>query len=65
MDENCLVFDPGEENKFSYTDIHNKFRKLIEDLLEGFTENIGIGSQDFVKIIKCGITNPEHKRIFE
>ena len=25
----CPVFDPGEENKFSYTDIHNEYRKLV------------------------------------
>ena len=23
MDENCLIFDADEENKFEYTEIHN------------------------------------------
>lgn len=28
LDENCIVFDDEEENKFSYTDIH----KVIKDI---------------------------------
>jgi hypothetical protein len=28
-DKNCAVFDPGEENKFSYTDIHREYQKLV------------------------------------
>jgi len=44
MDENCLVFDTDEENKFIYTDIHNEFKKTIEQLLEAFIIDIGVGS---------------------
>ena len=55
MDENCLVFDTDEENKFSYTDIHNvdihfsvllnfkkAFKTTIEEILEGFISDIGV-----------------------
>lgn len=26
------VFDPGEENKFSYTDIHREYQKLVSSI---------------------------------
>lgn len=44
MDENCLVFDNEDENKFTYTDIHNKFKETIEVILEGFMKDIGVGA---------------------
>lgn len=34
MDENCLLFDESEINHFSYTDIHNNFKNLIDLMLE-------------------------------
>ena len=29
LDENCIIFDNEEENKFAYTDAHNAFRDLV------------------------------------
>lgn len=29
VDENCLVFDNDEENKFIYTDLHNQFKEIV------------------------------------
>ena len=30
VEENCFQFEDVEENKLIYTDIHNKFKALIE-----------------------------------
>lgn len=33
IDENCAVFDTGEENKLSYTELHHLFKDLVSSLL--------------------------------
>lgn len=33
IDEHCIIFDDEEENKFEYTTIHNKFKDLIEAMV--------------------------------
>eukprot|EP00731_Ephydatia_muelleri_P027777 Em0019g650a len=42
-------FDPGEENKFSYTDIHKQYSNLVESLLEQFMDDIGMSSKQFIQ----------------
>lgn len=33
IDEHCIIFDTEDENKLEYTQIHNKFKKLVEELI--------------------------------
>jgi hypothetical protein len=42
LDEHCIVFDEEEENKFEYTDVHNKFKKKIEEMINQLMADIGI-----------------------
>eukprot|EP01017_Pseudomicrothorax_dubius_P034325 TRINITY_DN4691_c0_g1_i9.p1 TRINITY_DN4691_c0_g1~~TRINITY_DN4691_c0_g1_i9.p1 ORF type:complete len:456 (+),score=214.30 TRINITY_DN4691_c0_g1_i9:65-1432(+) len=65
VDENCVVFDTDEENKFAYTEIHNKFKKLIEQLLEDLLRDLGITQEQFLTTVEAGLANPAHKKIFE
>ena len=37
IDENCMAFDNEEENKLEHTEIHKKFCKIVEDLLDNLT----------------------------
>jgi hypothetical protein len=30
IDENCIVFEDAEENSLEYTNVHNRFKKLID-----------------------------------
>lgn len=30
IDENCIIFDDEEENKFEYTDIHNVIFEIMK-----------------------------------
>uniref|UniRef100_A0A1X7VFP3 Cilia- and flagella-associated protein 36 n=1 Tax=Amphimedon queenslandica TaxID=400682 RepID=A0A1X7VFP3_AMPQE len=36
VDQNCLIFDAGEENKFTYTDVHHEYKAIVEKLLQNF-----------------------------
>jgi The ARF-like 2 binding protein BART len=33
MDEKCLTFDQDQENHLQYTELHNEFREMVENLL--------------------------------
>jgi len=48
IDENCIVFEDEEENRLEYTDVHNKFKALVDKQLEAYIQDLGITPQDFV-----------------
>ena len=37
IEENCLLFEDTEENKFEYTKIHKSFMELCAQMLESIT----------------------------
>jgi len=45
VDAKCEEFDDDEENKFSYTEIHNEFQTLAESLLEKMLTDLGIDQE--------------------
>nr|XP_033792387.1 cilia- and flagella-associated protein 36 isoform X2 [Geotrypetes seraphini] len=47
VEQNCSVFDDEEENKLSYTEIHQEYKELVEKLLEGYLQDIGITEEQF------------------
>ncbi|CDW82473.1 coiled-coil domain-containing protein 104 [Stylonychia lemnae] len=62
IDEYCIVFDDDEENKLEYTDIHNKFKKIVDQKLEAFVTDLGIPADVFVN--SCEVSsNKIHKSI--
>lgn len=42
IEENCLIFDDSEENKFEYTKVFQEFSGLVALLLESMIEEVGI-----------------------
>lgn len=48
MENKCTVFDDEEENKLSYTEIHQQYKKLVENLLESYMQEVGINEQQFL-----------------
>ena len=50
IDANCAVFDTDEEMKLEYTAIHERFKTLVEDLLVGFLDELGVDPATFVRI---------------
>ncbi|CAG6016594.1 unnamed protein product [Menidia menidia] len=48
MENKCTVFDEEDENKLSYTEIHQQYKKLVEKLLENYMQDVGINEQQFL-----------------
>ncbi|XP_030603824.1 cilia- and flagella-associated protein 36 isoform X2 [Archocentrus centrarchus] len=48
MENKCTVFDDEDENKLSYTEIHEQYKKLVEKLLENYMQEVGINEQQFL-----------------
>ncbi|TNN63715.1 Cilia- and flagella-associated protein 36 [Liparis tanakae] len=49
MENKCTVFDEEDENKLSYTEIHQQYKKLVENLLGNYMQEVGIDEQQFLE----------------
>ncbi|XP_062375812.1 cilia- and flagella-associated protein 36 isoform X2 [Sardina pilchardus] len=49
MENKCTVFDDEDENKLTYTEIHQQYKELVEKLLENYMQEVGINDQQFVE----------------
>ncbi|KAI4890967.1 hypothetical protein NFI96_031554, partial [Prochilodus magdalenae] len=49
MENKCSVFDDEEENKLTYTEIHQQYKQLVEKLLESYMQEVGISEQQFLE----------------
>nr|XP_026692919.1 cilia- and flagella-associated protein 36 [Ciona intestinalis] len=47
IDEHCACFENKEENKFEYTDIHMKYKQLMERLLADYIKELNISKEAF------------------
>jgi hypothetical protein len=43
IDQNCLIFDTEEENKFSYTDVHREYKTLVFIIMGLSGSHLSIG----------------------
>ncbi|XP_070291083.1 cilia- and flagella-associated protein 36 isoform X2 [Salvelinus sp. IW2-2015] len=43
------VFDDEDENKLTYTEIHQQYKHLVEKLLETYMQEVGIDEQQFLE----------------
>ncbi|XP_008319555.1 cilia- and flagella-associated protein 36 isoform X2 [Cynoglossus semilaevis] len=48
VENKCTVFDDEDENKLSYTDVHQQYKTLVEKLLENYMQEVGISEQQFL-----------------
>ncbi|XP_027013701.1 cilia- and flagella-associated protein 36 isoform X3 [Tachysurus fulvidraco] len=48
IENKCSVFDDEEENKLSYTEIHQQYKQMVEKLLENYMQEVGISEQQFL-----------------
>ncbi|XP_077093686.1 cilia- and flagella-associated protein 36 isoform X2 [Siphateles boraxobius] len=48
MENHCSVFDDEDENKLSYTEVHQQYKHLVERLLENYMQEVGISEQQFL-----------------
>lgn len=49
VEKHCMLFEDEEENRLEYTDIHMKFKSLIEGQLEAFIQDLGITQKIFME----------------
>ncbi|KAJ8013885.1 hypothetical protein DPEC_G00034440 [Dallia pectoralis] len=49
MENKCTVFDDEDENKLTYTEIHQQYKHLVEKLLETYMQEVGINEQQFLE----------------
>jgi hypothetical protein len=55
IEDHCDAFDPEEpENKVEYTVLHKRFCELVDTLLTGFLEDLGVSGEDFIAACRSG-----------
>ena len=57
VEDNCYLFEEGEENRLEHTTMHNKFKSIIEKNLEAFIQDLGISAGDFIQA--CSLANKQ------
>ncbi|XP_062911995.1 cilia- and flagella-associated protein 36 isoform X1 [Mobula hypostoma] len=62
IEHNCAVFDDEEENKLSYTEIHQDYKDLVEHLLEGYLQDVGIQEDQFLEACNSPLAQSESFR---
>eukprot|EP00818_Percolomonas_sp_WS_P001992 CAMPEP_0117443072 /NCGR_PEP_ID=MMETSP0759-20121206/4497_1 /TAXON_ID=63605 /ORGANISM="Percolomonas cosmopolitus, Strain WS" /LENGTH=510 /DNA_ID=CAMNT_0005235017 /DNA_START=246 /DNA_END=1778 /DNA_ORIENTATION=+ len=62
IDEYCVIFDTEDENKFSFSQLHEEFRELIDSLLHEHLADLGVSEEQFVQCVENG-NNPELKKV--
>ena len=65
VDEHCVVFDKDDENKFSFTEIHVRFRDLVEKLFQENLFEIGVTDEQFMKAVQIGSGTELGKKVVE
>uniref|UniRef100_A0A0G4HZU2 Cilia- and flagella-associated protein 36 n=1 Tax=Chromera velia CCMP2878 TaxID=1169474 RepID=A0A0G4HZU2_9ALVE len=63
VDNHCSIFDNDDENKFSYTECHNKFKKLVDDLLTDHLADLGVTPEQFGRICVNGVKDERFHKI--
>lgn len=56
------VFDDEEENKLSYTEIHQVYKDLVEQLLESYVQDVGIQEDQFLEACNSPLAQSESFR---
>jgi len=66
IDEHCVKFSDEEENKLEYTIIHKDFCNMIDNLLGGYLQELGLNDQDFLAAVQASSTENDkvNKLIF-
>ena len=60
IDDNCIVFDSEDENKFIYTEIFEKFKTLVDNLLETHLKAIDSNEEQVCCLKHRSVTTRRH-----
>ncbi|XP_069625023.1 cilia- and flagella-associated protein 36 isoform X1 [Ranitomeya imitator] len=66
IEHKCSVFDDEEENKLSYTEIHNEYKDLVEKLIQEHLTEMGISEEQFQQACISPLTQtPDIKNMLQ
>jgi len=57
IDEYCIIFDNEEENKLEFTNLHNDFKKIVEELMYDLMAELEISEEQFVSFCEKASKN--------
>ena len=63
IDENCVVFDSEEENKFEYSIVHQKFQELVDSLLTNHLGNLNVTPEAFAEACERARYASRHNKV--
>jgi hypothetical protein len=52
IDENCIIFDTEEENKFEFTVIHQRYSELVDSLITEHLQELGVSAELFAEMLE-------------
>eukprot|EP00439_Symbiodinium_sp_Y106_P076629 s644_g15.t2 len=56
VDEQCIIFEDQEENKLEYTECHNEFRQLIDNLLAAHLLELDVSNEQFEQFCQTSLS---------
>ncbi|CAE7845116.1 unnamed protein product, partial [Symbiodinium necroappetens] len=56
VDQQCIIFEDEEENKLEYTECHNEFRQLIDNLLAAHLLELDVSNEQFEQFCQTGLS---------
>ena len=66
IDENCVVFDNEEENKFIYTDMHLMFQEKVDGLLLSHLSMMDVSAEQFAEVCEQSRTSRDiNQQVYE
>lgn len=65
MENHCSVFDDEDENKLSYTEVHQQYKLLVERLLENYMQEVGISEQQFLRACSSFTGSKDLQAVFQ
>ncbi|KAK7140805.1 hypothetical protein R3I94_013171 [Phoxinus phoxinus] len=65
MENHCSVFDDEDENKLSYTEVHQQYKHLVERLLENYMQEVGISEQQFLRACSSFTGSKDLQAVFQ
>ncbi|XP_056616310.1 cilia- and flagella-associated protein 36 isoform X1 [Triplophysa dalaica] len=64
-ENNCSVFDDEDENKLTYTEIHQQYKQLVERLLDNYMQEVGITEEQFLEASSALTANKTLQAVFQ
>ncbi|XP_041106913.1 cilia- and flagella-associated protein 36-like isoform X2 [Polyodon spathula] len=65
IEHKCTVFDDDDENKLSYTEVHQQYKEMVEQLLGNYTQEVGISEEQFLEACVSPLAQSKALQVFQ